>query len=82
MVFKFDPSWTPQTTCPSCEENLFCYICDGCQYHNNYGSTEPAFPNMSCGDCGRTREEEEEERQNEQRLEDEQKRVSHGAAFR
>ena len=37
---------------------------------------------MSCGDCGRTREEEEEERQNEQRLDDEQKRVSHGAAFR
>ena len=80
-VFKFDPSWTPQTTCPSCEENLFCYICDVCDY-DNYESTEPAFPNMPCGDCGRTREEEEEERENEQRLEDEQKRVSHGATFR
>jgi hypothetical protein len=82
-VFQFDPAWTPETTCPSCEEGpLFCYVCEGCQYHACYGSTEPAFPNMPCAECGRTEEEREEESQADQRRIDEQKRVSNGASFR
>lgn len=82
-ILKFDPSWTPESTCPSCNEEIFCYCCASCSYQAPYGaSTDPAFPGMQCCMCGQTQEEQEEEEQNEQRLSDERERVSKGANFR
>ena len=82
-VLKFDPSWTSETECPECDEQIFCYTCVVCQnYSSTFGSSEPPFPNIRCSECGQTAEEQEEEHNREERLREEKERVTKGANFR
>ena len=76
-IQQFDPSWTYESECPSCDECMFYYVCTSC-----YGSDEPAFPDQPCAECGKTVDEEEEEHNCEERIKEEKDRVSLGAGFR
>lgn len=83
-IFELQPEWNADTECPNCEESMFDYLCDGC----NYGvrSNEPAFPHQPCDNCGETKEEQEEEERVElerrARLAAERERVQQGAKYR
>jgi len=66
-VFQLDPSWTYESSCPSCEEKLFCHVCYACEYHAGYGSTETAFPDMPCSECGKTTDERESKKRKRKR---------------
>ena len=77
-----DPSWTYESKCPLCEENLFCYICYICQNWACGGTDEPSFPNQPCYECGKTYEQQEEEDVNLYDHKEEKKRVAMGASFR
>ena len=76
-----DPSWTYETECPLCEENLFSYICYICANWSYGGTEEPAFPNQPCDEC-KTHEQQEEEDVNIYDHKEEKKRVAMGASFR
>eukprot|EP00986_Skeletonema_menzelii_P021325 scaffold34067_cov143-Skeletonema_menzelii.AAC.1 len=73
---------TPESDCPNCNEQLFCYCCDNCYAYDPCGCTEPAFPEMECCLCSKTKQETEEEQQREDNLGEERERVSNGANFR
>ncbi|KAL3916408.1 MAG: hypothetical protein SGILL_005194, partial [Bacillariaceae sp.] len=58
----FDPSWTYETVCPHCSEDIFMYSCDPCYYSGSTPDHTPAsFPNQTCSNCGKSQEEAEAE---------------------
>ncbi len=83
-VHQLDPSWTHDAECPSCNEDIFRFICEQCSFYDY--NNEPSFPNQPCVECDRTQEkvqaEMEEETNCANNLHDEKERVSLGASFR